>query len=130
MSGDLVVLSHLRWSFVWQRPQQLISRLRGRFEHVWFVEEPWASWVAHPTLRTEEHEHVTRVAMDVPGKQEWHTAFTDARAAGYADELRALLGTHSDHVVWLYTPMALGLARALDASLLVYDVMDDLAAFA
>src|SRR3712207_5999569 len=32
--------------------------------------------------------------------------------------------------VWLYSPMALDLARALEPSLLVYDVMDDLAAFA
>ena len=42
--ADLVVLSHLRWPWVWQRPQQLISRLAparaaagGR---TWFVEEP------------------------------------------------------------------------------------------
>ncbi len=51
-TADLVVLSHLRWQFVWQRPQHLITRLtavrardgaaggRGR---TWFVEEPMAT---------------------------------------------------------------------------------------
>jgi hypothetical protein len=30
-AADLVVLSHLRWYWVWQRPQHLISRLsKGR----------------------------------------------------------------------------------------------------
>src|SRR6266550_4252488 len=36
---DLVVASHLRWSFVWQRPQQLLSRL-ARHHRILFVEEP------------------------------------------------------------------------------------------
>ena len=36
---DLVVASHLRWSFVWQRPQQLLSRLANH-HRILFVEEP------------------------------------------------------------------------------------------
>ena len=128
-ADELVVLSHLRWVFVWQRPQQLISRL-ARSRRTWFVEEPWSTWVARPTLRTEEHPSVTRVWLDVPGEHEWHVPFTDARAAGYADDLVALLGRAAGRTVWLYTPMALELARALEPELLVYDVMDDLAAFA
>jgi glycosyltransferase involved in cell wall biosynthesis len=116
--------------FVWQRPQQLISRLAGRFERVWFVEEPWATWVAHPTLRAEEHTHVTRVWLDVPGEYQWHVPFTDARAERYPELLRDLVGDRDDRVVWLYSPMPLRLARGLSRSLLVYDVMDDLASFA
>jgi len=130
VSGELVVLSHLRWIYVWQRPQQLISRLAPRYERTWFVEEPWATWVAKPTLRTEEHRDVTRVWLDVPGEREWHVPFTDERAVGYADDLRALLGPSDDRTVWLYTPMALEIARKLDAASVVYDVMDDLASFA
>jgi len=130
VSAELVVLSHLRWVFVWQRPQQLVSRLARRFERVWFVEEPWSTWVAHPTLRTEEHEAVTRIWLDVPGEHEWHTPFSDERASGYGEELRALLGPSQTRTAWLYTPMALDLARLLEPQLLVYDVMDDLASFA
>src|SRR5581483_3979853 len=39
---DLIVASHLRWSFVWQRPQQLLSRL-ARHHRILFVEEPVAA---------------------------------------------------------------------------------------
>ena len=35
----LIVFSHLRWNFVYQRPQHLLSRLAERF-HVVFIEEP------------------------------------------------------------------------------------------
>jgi glycosyltransferase involved in cell wall biosynthesis len=116
--------------FVWQRPQQLISRLATRFDRVWFVEEPWATWVGRTSLRTEAHEHVTRVWLDVPGEYQWHVPFTDARASEYPELVRDLVGDRRDRVVWLYSPMPLRIARALQRSLLVYDVMDDLAAFA
>ena len=36
---DLVCLSHLRWDFVYQRPQHLMSRFAGD-RRVFFVEEP------------------------------------------------------------------------------------------
>src|SRR5918911_1458269 len=39
MSYDLIVLSHLRWGFVWQRPQHLMSRW-AREHRVFFFEEP------------------------------------------------------------------------------------------
>ena len=35
----LVCFSHLRWDFVWQRPQQILSRF-GRSRPVLYVEEP------------------------------------------------------------------------------------------
>jgi glycosyltransferase involved in cell wall biosynthesis len=94
------------------------------------VEEPWATWVGPPTLRTEEHEAVTRVWLDVPGESQWSVPFSDERAAGYADLLRELLPPTPGRIAWLYTPMALTHARALEPATLVYDVMDDLAAFA
>ncbi|MDQ3777414.1 MAG: hypothetical protein M3310_00880, partial [Actinomycetota bacterium] len=130
MSGELVVISHLRWVYVWQRPQQLISRLAPRFQRTWFVEEPWSTWVARPTLRTETHPTVERVWLDVPGEHEWHVPFSDPRAVGYADALRQLVGPSRERTVWLYTPMGLELARALAPARIVYDVMDDLASFA
>ena len=35
----LICFSHLRWDFVWQRPQQLLTRATAQFAVV-FVEEP------------------------------------------------------------------------------------------
>jgi glycosyltransferase involved in cell wall biosynthesis len=87
--------------------------------------------VGRPTLRTEDAGPVTRVWFEFWGDAEWHVPFDDPRAEEYAHELTRLLGPSSpDRIVWLYTPMALHLARALEPTLLVYDVMDDLAAFA
>ena len=89
---ELVVLSHLRWAYVWQRPQQLISRLaRGR-PRTWFIEEPWSTVVGWATVRTEEHPAVTRIWLDVHGEPEWHVPSHAPRAAGYKDELVELLG--------------------------------------
>ena len=125
---ELVVLSHLRWTFVWQRPQHIVSRLAtGRRN--WFVEEPVAvEGLTEPRLRTEQHGDVCRVWLEVLGP-EGHVCFSDPRAAGYGALLVALLGPSRPRAAWLYTPMALPLAEALDPSLMVYDVMDDLASF-
>src|SRR5436305_645801 len=123
--SELVVLSHLRWTFVWQRPQHLISRIAaGR--RTWFVEEPVTAEVDGPTLCTEEHGAVTRVWLEVPGPAR---GFDDSFAPAYAAALADLLGFSVDRTVWLYTPMAMEIAASLRPTVLVYDVMDDLASF-
>ena len=38
-SRALLVFSHLRWNFVYQRPQHLLARL-GRDYRVFYIEEP------------------------------------------------------------------------------------------
>jgi glycosyltransferase involved in cell wall biosynthesis len=125
--SELVVFSHLRWTFVWQRPQHLISRLaKGR--RTWFVEEPLPADVDEPVLRTERHGHVTRVWLEVPTPRA-HLDFGDPEAAPYEAALRELLRDRGDRIVWLYTPMAFNLAQSISRDLLVYDVMDDLASF-
>jgi glycosyltransferase involved in cell wall biosynthesis len=148
---DLVVLSHLRWSFVWQRPQHLITRLTDARSasggHTWFVEEPEATTATdRPRIRTELRGNVTRVWLEVPAGDdlpEGRLDFGVPAARDYTDLLRDLLAAHTAEPegphpgppkpaphVWLYTPMALDIAEALEPALLVYDVMDDLAAFA
>jgi glycosyltransferase involved in cell wall biosynthesis len=128
---ELVVLSHLRWDWVWQRPQHLISRV-GRGRRVWFVEEPVpAAGAAAPRLVTVESGPVTRVWLEVPGTPGTHVGFGDPAAESYGRLLVSLLGVpEGARDAWLYTPMAIDLARALMPRLLVYDVMDDLASFA
>jgi glycosyltransferase involved in cell wall biosynthesis len=125
----MVVFSHLRWTFVWQRPQHLVSRL-ARKRPTFFVEEPLAADVAVPRFRHEQHGDIVRVWLEVPAPAiEGHIPFDHPVAEGYADELLALVGHHDDLTVWLYTPMALSMGRTLSPSTLVYDVMDDLSSF-
>jgi glycosyltransferase involved in cell wall biosynthesis len=128
--ADLVVFSHLRWTFVWQRPQHLISRLARSHRTTWFVEEPQpVDGLDGPRLREEVHGDVRRIWLDVPGVPGSHVCFSDPRAATYERLVVERIGTSVDRTAWLYTPMALPLARACEPTLLAYDVMDDLAAF-
>ncbi|MBW3613735.1 MAG: glycosyltransferase [Actinobacteria bacterium] len=125
--AELLVLSHLRWTYVWQRPQHLISRL-ARERRTWFVEEPMATDVDTPRLAWVQDGEVTRVWLEVPGSDH-HVHFTDPRAVDYGTLLHELAGDAAPSVTWIYTPMALDLADEFEGSLLVYDVMDDLASF-
>ena len=141
---DLVVLSHLRWPWVWQRPQHVVSRLaRQRAAagaRTWFVEEPVAGDVDAPEIRTEEVDGVVRAWLVLPlsasprvrtPNQPLDRGFEDPAAGVYGDLLAEALGDRPlPPDVWLYTPMALDLAQRLGAGRVVYDVMDDLASFA
>jgi glycosyltransferase involved in cell wall biosynthesis len=136
---DLVVLSHLRWPWVWQRPQHLISRLARRRAaggaRTWFVEEPVREDVHRPELRREQvSDDVTRVWLVLPAASGAgrFTGFDDHAAAGYGHLIAALLaaeGRPAAPDVWLYTPMAFDVAVALRPGRLAYDVMDDLTSF-
>jgi glycosyltransferase involved in cell wall biosynthesis len=126
---ELVVFSHLPWTFVWQRPQHLISRLAaGR--RTWFVEECRVVEGLEATrLCVERTGPVQRVWLEVPGPPRL-AGFDDPAAEGYPEAVAALLGSHPERTVWAYTPMAMPLIDRLDRSLLVHDAMDDLSAFA
>lgn len=137
-SPDLVVLSHLRWSWVWQRPQHLVSRFaRQRAQsgaRTWFVEEPVAAEVGEPRIAFEERDGIVRVWLEVAGPNDptGSISFADPRAADYPALLAKLLADQGCRPApdrLLYTPMALDLACCLDGGRLVYDVMDDLASF-
>ena len=123
---ELVVFSHLRWIWVWQRPHHLVSRLAaGR--RTLFVEEPVAVGAPTPTVCSEEHPGIERVWLETTDTA-GDPMFDHPQAPRFA-ELRNRLDPAAHRTVWLYTPLALPLARALDPSLIVYDVMDDLASF-
>src|SRR6185436_18499039 len=60
-SADLVCFSHLRWSFVFQRPQHLLTRC-ARQRRVFFVEEP-SNGVDIPRMDVEIHSPGVHVAV-------------------------------------------------------------------
>lgn len=128
MPSDLIVFSHLRWTGVWQRPHHLVSRMASH-RHAWFVEEPEPGCGPSPALRTERHGDVTRVWMELPHLAASRPFGTEVNAA-YVEPLLELLGPADDRWVWLQTPMALDIVPHMGGRRLVYDVMDDLAAFA
>jgi UDP-galactopyranose mutase len=123
----LIVFSHLRWNFVYQRPQHLMTRL-SRHYRVLFVEEP-----VHDDgpARLDRIAHGPNLEVLVP--------HTPVAAPGFHDDqlavLQGLLANHleaeaiDDLIAWFYTPMALPLLAPLGARAVVYDCMDELSAF-
>lgn len=122
---DLVCFSHLRWDFVFQRPQHLMSRFSEAIR-VFFVEEP----VFHDgdaTIRIEEKRPGLRVCVPHLPNGSDAGAFTSVIAA----QVRQMLDAHDcdNYVAWFYTPMMIDLAAELEPATVVYDCMDELSAF-
>jgi UDP-galactopyranose mutase len=123
---DLVCLSHLRWNFVFQRPQHLLTRFAaGR--RVFYVEEPVIR-EGDPRLAIASHAGVTVVTPELPSG----LAGSHARDATLRHLLDDFLARHKvgRFIAWYYTPMALAFTAHLAPDLVVYDCMDELSAFA
>ncbi|MEI6417453.1 MAG: glycosyltransferase [Sphingomonadales bacterium] len=126
----LIVLSHLRWDFVVQRPQHLLSRAAADFDVI-FLEEPvWEGDVAGMRdmwRDTGAGYGITVMQPLLPVGTRPAAAL--AHQADIAASLAARAGTGPLYL-WYYTPMALAFTRALAADLVILDKMDELAAFA
>ena len=123
----LVVFSHLRWGFVFQRPQHLLTRLARDFD-VFFFEEPvFADGPPH----LEANVRAPGVEVLTPHTDVRAPGFDDAQAPLLKKLLAAFLADRGivDPLVWFYTPMALPLLADLEPRAVVYDCMDDLASF-
>ena len=124
----LICFSHLRWNFVFQRPQHLMSRF-AREMNVIFWEEP-VEISAQETayLQVREAQDAANVRIVVPHLP--HGMPEDAREA----VLKRLLDAHVSAIPgalisWYYTPMMLPFSRRLDADVIVFDAMDELSKF-
>ncbi|HKP86693.1 MAG TPA: glycosyltransferase family 1 protein [Blastocatellia bacterium] len=123
---DLICLSHLRWDFVYQRPQHILSRC-ARERRVFFIEEPVFCNDQMAQLDVSMREcGVCVVVPRLPkGLSE---AEVNAVQSLLINELFAECGIQ-DYVLWYYTPMALAFTRHLNPLGVVYDCMDELSGF-
>ena len=120
---DLVCFSHLRWGFVFQRPNHLMARA-ARERRVFFIEEP-VEGADEPRLDVSvDATGVMVVVPHLPGGGDWSTRALHALVTAHLAEQRCI-----DPIAWLYTPLSLPLASAVTPSLIVYDCMDELSAF-
>ena len=123
----VVVFSHLRWDFVYQRPQHLLSRIAAH-RRVLFIEEPIPDAVSTRWERS----------APAPGIEVFRP-HTPVSSHGFSEEqLSVLLGMVRDLVneqgaaggiAWMYTPLALPLLGAVRPATIVYDCMDELSLF-
>ena len=127
-SLPLVVFSHLRWDFVYQRPQHLLTRF-AQDRPVFFIEEP----VHTPSTgavweRQCPHRNVTVLRPHTPCAD---VGFSDTQLP-HLEPLIASLIRQEDLercLLWMYTPMALPLTRLFDPEGVIFDCMDELSAF-
>lgn len=124
----LVVLSHLRWDFVYQRPQHLLSRLATK-RRVLFIEEPIPNGASEPTWeRATPAENVVVCRLRTPLSSH---GFSNEQLPTLTRLVKDLLREENveDPALWFYTPMALPVAHALTPRAVIYDCMDELSAF-
>ncbi len=132
----IIVHSHLCWEWVWQRPQQFISRL-SRIHPVLFIEtlapDPE---LAAPLVRFKQLEsfpNITLLRLQFPAWCWNDAALIDRERTRLVQEFLAGpgAGKFMNPVQWFYDPMVapcfLGQA---DEILNVYDCMDELSKFA
>lgn len=122
----VVCLSHLRWDFVFQRPQHLLTRF-ARHQRVFYIEEAvFDEGPARMVISRREHGlHIVTPHMPAPASEE-------ALHATLRTLIDRLFADHGivQHILWFYTPMALPFTNHLRPNIVVYDCMDELSAFA
>ena len=124
----LLCYSHLRWDFVFQRPQHLMSRFADDMTVVYWEEPIEIGKRETPLLKVRSAQDYANVRIVTPHIPE-----------GLGDErrdsvLKRLLDAYSAGlsrpiVAWYYTPMMLPFSRDLDSSVVVFDAMDELSKF-
>jgi UDP-galactopyranose mutase len=124
----LLCFSHLRWDFVFQRPQHLMHRFAKSMPVVVWEEPVPAPAGEGPSLQVRSAKgaaNLTVVTPSLPDGLDEPAQRTVLK--GLLDQFVA--GTSGKLIRWYYTPMMLPFSRHLDALATVYDCMDELSAF-
>jgi len=132
----MICFSHLRWDFVFQRPQHLLSRF-ARSMRVIYWEEPIDIGAREtPFLKVRDAGESLNLTIVIPHLPEGMAEevreatlqrLLDAHVASHAG---SPAGSHGGRLIsWYYTPMMLPFSRHLDADLVVFDAMDELSKF-
>jgi glycosyltransferase involved in cell wall biosynthesis len=124
----LICFSHLRWNFVFQRPQHLMCRFAREMNVIYWEEPCEIGRNETAYLQVREADNANGVRIVVPHLPEGMP--DHAREAA----LKRLLDAHvaslrGNLIAWYYTPMMRPFSRHLDTDLTVYDAMDELSKF-
>jgi glycosyltransferase involved in cell wall biosynthesis len=115
---DMVVFCHLRWEFVYQRPQHLISRLALK-RRVLFIEEPV------PFSPGEQNTaNVLHVSENLTVLQPQVNSIADIK-----NILPLYISKRSAEIGWFYSAAFECLLPEFSFNTIVYDCMDELSLF-
>lgn len=129
----IIAFCHLGWDWVWQRPQQFLSRF-AKQHRVLFVETYCSDVDAtRVDLRTpDEHPNLVVCQMHLPRVRWGDGLFIDQERRRALKETlgRELRGQFAHPLLWFYDPMAVtAFAGQLNEQVIVYDCMDELSQF-
>lgn len=121
---DLICFSHLRWNFVYQRPQHLMSRF-AKHARVFFFEE--AVYDAPSQYNEIFDDPATGVCVVTPHI----TSDTENHSEALRHLLQMFMASMNikNYDAWYYTPLSLAFSDHLNPELTVYDCMDELSSF-
>ncbi len=126
MLKNLICFSHLRWNFVYQRPQHLLSRF-AKESRLFYVEEPMFD-------AKSDHYHINKVE----NQNIWVVVFhlQADHPNNNVDERQKILLDYliedmemDEYALWYYSPEAYSFSSHLKPNLIIYDCMDELSAF-
>ncbi len=126
LTTDLVCLSHLRWDFVYQRPQHLMTRF-AKYRRVFYFEEPLYETIDMPRMTVSRRDdNLYVVVPSLP----WGISPEEAIPIQHRmlSELIADFSIESP-TFWYYTAMAIEFTREFKPERVIYDCMDELSAF-
>ena len=121
---NLLCFSHLRWDFVYQRPQHLMSRFAKQYT-VYFIEEP--------ELRTKTDGYHIKLTKENVTVVTPH--LKDDTEVNKIERLKNIIDAFikeqqiKNYISWYYSPMALLFSDHLHPRITIYDCMDELSAF-
>jgi glycosyltransferase involved in cell wall biosynthesis len=113
---DMIVFCHLRWDFVYQRPQHVISRMANTYK-ILFVEEPWH--------RPEEKgSRLNKVSDMLHVLQPNTTSINDI-----GEIIKEYVNVDTDMIGWFYSPSFVPVLSQFNFNTIIYDCMDELSLF-
>jgi beta-glucosidase/6-phospho-beta-glucosidase/beta-galactosidase/glycosyltransferase involved in cell wall biosynthesis len=130
----IVVFSHLRWGFVWQRPQQFLSRFAKKHK-ILFIEEPFFDLKEGVEPRIDYHKvmpNVTVVTPHVSASWNRHPKLPTKLRDFTQTALKAMneTGEFDRPLLWYYSPMDSAWSLGyFENRGVVYDCMDELNQF-
>lgn len=124
---DIICFCHIRWDFVYQRPQHLLNRF-AIYNRVFVIEEPFFDQEENKVeiKKSDDASNLWVVKLSV--KRPYHATESFEILKDLISEMITTRNIRR-YLLWYYSPMALKYSDHLKPMIIVYDAMDELTAF-
>jgi UDP-galactopyranose mutase len=125
---DVICFAHLRWNFVFQRPQHILSRW-AKEARVFYFEEPIYGKHSFNYLKTVTSKENANIFILTPYIQE---GYSEKEVYNYLEEcVNKFIRWNQvkDYLLWYLTPMSMPFTSHLTPKAVIYDCMDELSLF-